>query len=304
MKKITLLAAVAVMAGSLFTACGGSKAKAPQYTVEVNEIFTCGAYDGDILVVNLDATNNTDTYIDDYTVEYGLAVTIDGKALTNSYVSEDNPYCIPSGTKIGPDETTTVQAAFELKGVDFDDDSEVKLVATSYTIKDYKQVSVLEETVSMKDIERKTSESEYDVKIDNVVVTDDGEGTNLVVIDYTFTNNSDEGIAFYSAIRQKLFQDGVELQETHLPYGHPMKDEIDYSASSTEIKSGASIKVRSVYELTSDSEVEIQCTDNNSFDKAVVIDKKIKVDVPAASSSDDAEESDDISDDDSETDEL
>jgi hypothetical protein len=61
MKKVTLLAATVVMAGSLFTACG--KGSTPQYEATVDEVFTCGTYDGTALVVNLDATNNTDSYL-------------------------------------------------------------------------------------------------------------------------------------------------------------------------------------------------------------------------------------------------
>ncbi|SDB25468.1 protein of unknown function [Pseudobutyrivibrio sp. YE44] len=302
MKRITLLAAVVVMAGSLFTACGGSKGKQPQYTAELNEVFTCGAYKGDILVLNLDATNNSEDYLDDYSVSYNVVATIDGKALSTSYVSDENPFAIASGTKIAPDETKTVQSAFELEGVDYTDDSELKIVVTSHTIKDYKQVSVLEETKKMGEIERKTSESEFDVTVDNVTVTDDGEGKNLVVIDYTFTNNSSEATSFSWAVDEKLYQDNVELKSTSLPWRHPMHDEIDSSNDYTDVKAGASIQVRQVYELTSASNVEIVLIDNQSFDKAEILNTEIKVDIPAASSSD--EESSDISEDDSESDDL
>ncbi len=302
MKRITLLAAVVVMAGSLFTACGGSKGKQPQYTTTLNEAFTCGAYDGDILVVNLDATNNTEDYIDDYSVAYNVVATIDGKTLSTSYVSDENPYAIPSGTKIGPEETTTIQSAFELSGVDYSDDSELKLVVTSHTIKDYKQVSVMEETLKMGDVERKTSESEFDVTVDNVTVTDDGEGKNLVVIDYTFTNNSSEATSFSWAVDEKLFQDDVELKSGSLPWKHPMADEVDYMNSSTDVKSGASIQIRKVYELTSTSNVEIVLTDQQSFDKAEILNTEIQVDIPAATSSD--EESEDVSEDGAESDDL
>lgn len=274
MKKVTLLAATVVMAGSLFTACG--KGSTPQYEATVDEVFTCGTYDGTALVVNLDATNNTDSYLDNYTVAYNLVATLDGTTLSTSYLGSDNPYAIADG-KIKSGESGMVQATFDISGVEYDEDSELQLELTSYTIKDYKTVGVLDETISMADVEAKVSESEFDVSIDNVTVTDDGDGNNIVVIDYTFTNNSDEAISFSSAVQEELFQDGVELQSGYLPYNHPMYDEDSYSASSTEIKSGASIKVRRVYELTSDSNVEIKLTDWQSFDQAVILEKEIQV---------------------------
>ena len=274
MKKVTLLAATVVMAGSLFTACG--KSSTPQYEATIDEVFTCGTYDGTALVVNLDATNNTDSYLDNYTVAYNLVATLDGTTLSTSYLGSDNPYAIADG-KIKSGESGMVQAAFDISGVEYDDDSELQLELTSYTIKDYKTVGVLDETISMADVEAKVSESEFDVSIDNVTVTDDGDGNNIVVIDYTFTNNSDEAISFSSAVQEELFQDGVELQSGYLPYNHPMYEEDSYSASSTEIKSGASIKVRRVYELNSDSNVEIKLTDWQSFDQAVILEKEIQV---------------------------
>lgn len=274
MKKITLLAATVLMAGTLFTACG--KGSTPQYEAEVDEVFTCGTYNGTALVVNLDATNNTDSYLDDYSVAYSLVATLDGTTLSNSYLGSDNPYAIAE-TKIKSGETATVQAVFDISDMEYDEDSELELVLTSYTIKDYKSVAVLEETISMADVETKVSESEFDVSVDNVTVTDDGDGNNILVIDYTFTNDSDEATSFGSAVEEELFQDGVALQSGHIPYDHPMYGEIDSSNSYTDIKSGASIQVRQVYNLTSDSNVEIKLTDRQSFDKAVILEKEIQV---------------------------
>ena len=274
MKKITLLAATVVMAGSLFTACG--KSSTPQYEATVDEVFTCGTYNGTALVVNLDATNNTDEYLDNYTISYNLVATLDGTVLSTSYLGSDNPYAI-ADAKIKGGESAVVQAAFDLSGVEYDEDSELELELTAYTIKDYKTVGVLEETISMADVEAKVSESEFDVTIDNVTVTDDGDGNNIVVIDYTFTNDSDEATSFSMAVEEELFQDGVQLQSGYLPYNHPMYDEIDSSNSYTDIKAGASIQVREVYELKSDSNVEIKLTDRSSFDNAVIMEKEIQV---------------------------
>lgn len=274
MKKVTLLAATVVMAGSLFTACG--KSSTPQYEATVDEVFTCGTYDGTALVVNLDATNNTDSYLDNYTVAYSLVATLDGTTLSTSYLGSDNPYAIADG-KIKSGESGMVQAAFDISGVEYDEDSELQLELTSYTIKDYKTVGVLDETISMADVEAKVSESEFDVSIDNVTVTDDGEGNNIVVIDYTFTNDSDEATSFGSAVTEELFQDGVALQRGYLPYNHPLREDMDDDNVYTDIKSGASIQVREVFELTSDSNVEIKLTDRQSFDQAVILEKEIQV---------------------------
>ena len=296
MKKISLMLTAVMMSAFLLTGCGGKKAEeekkeegTAEYSAKVNEVFTCGSYDGTVLVVNMDVTNNTDTYMESSHPTYDLEVSVDGTVLSDSYISDENPYYVAS-KKIAAGETGIAQAVFDLKKVDYKDDSEIKLILTAYTIEDYKQITVMDETMTMADVEAKVSESEFDVSVDNVTITDDGEGHNVIVIDYTFTNNSDEATSFGSAVEANLFQDGVALSSGYLNYKHPLADEEGFEKAYTDVKSGGSVKIRSVYQLTSSSNVEIQLIDRISFDNAEILNTEIKVDVPNESDSDDKDD--------------
>ena len=287
MRKFRLFAAMVLAVSTILVACGGESKSAAkektQYDATVNEVFTCGSkYSGELLVVNLDVTNNSDSYLDSFSPAYRLEASVDGEVLETSYISDDNPYYVKE-KKIASEEAGVSQAAFSLEDIDYDEDSELHLILTSYTIDDYKEVAVLDETISMADVEAKTSESEFEVTVDNVTVTDDGEGTYLLVIDYTFTNNSDEPTSFSWAVEESLFQDGIELKTGYLPYKHPMADEVENNQG-TDVKAGASLPIRRVYELISDSNVEIKLTDNISFDGATILDTEIQVDIAEADS--------------------
>lgn len=284
MRKLSIYAALLLAVSTIFIGCGkekkeekeASKKAHPEYEATIDDMFTCGSkYSGELLVVNLEVTNKSEEYLDSFSPAYSLQASVDGEILETTYLSEDNPYYVKE-SKIKSGETGTAQAAFSLEDIDYDDDSEVEFILTSHDLVSYKEIVVIEETVSMSDIDMVESESEVEVTVDNVTVTDDGEGNNLLVIDYTFTNNSDEATSFSSAVEDNLFQDGIKLERTYLPYNHPLADDTE-SNSGNEIKSGASIPVRKVYGLKSASNVEIQLVDYTSFDGAVILETEIEV---------------------------
>ena len=96
---------------------------------------------------------------------------------------------------------------------------------------------------------------DYDVKIGECAFGEDYEGNKMIVVNYDFTNNSDEAIAPFIAVTMKAFQDGVELE-----MAIAMDDSVyDAGIGQKEIKPGASITgCQNAYILSSDSPVEVE----------------------------------------------
>ncbi len=98
----------------------------------------------------------------------------------------------------------------------------------------------------------------YSVTIDSCRMAKDYAGNDVVIVQYTFTNVSDEdATSFMVAIDDQVFQNGVGLNGAYV-----MDDSANYDSGNQmkEIKKGASIQVEVAYELndlTSDIEVEV-----------------------------------------------
>ena len=71
------------------------------------------------------------------------------------------------------------------------------------------------------------------------------------VVDYTFTNNSDEATSFMVATIDKAFQNGVELDTG-------MVMNINNEAAMKDIKPGASVQVQQAFKLADQSEVTVE----------------------------------------------
>ncbi len=81
---------------------------------------------------------------------------------------------------------------------------------------------------------------------------------DVLIVTYSFTNNSDDSKAFMYAITDKLFQNGVELGTVYGSWG--IDDVYNFDNRSKEIKPGVTLDVQCAYELndtTTDVEVEI-----------------------------------------------
>lgn len=98
----------------------------------------------------------------------------------------------------------------------------------------------------------------YDVTIGNCSFGEDYEGNKMIVVNYDFTNNSDEAIMPLIAVNMKAFQDGVELE-----YAIAMDASVyDAGIGQKEVKPGASITgCQNAYVLTSSSPVEIEVSE-------------------------------------------
>ncbi|MCA0251248.1 MAG: DUF5067 domain-containing protein [Actinobacteria bacterium] len=120
--------------------------------------------------------------------------------------------------------------------------------------------------------EEPSAESEYAVAIDGHSLTKDHDGKPVLVVDFTFTNNSEDAASFMFALRAKAFQDGIELEDAIL-IGNKKYDSAN---TMKEIKPGKSLKVQQAFSLDNKKDdVEIEVTKLLSFDDALLATKTI-----------------------------
>lgn len=113
-------------------------------------------------------------------------------------------------------------------------------------------------------------QSDYVVTIDGATVTTDYEGAPAIIIDYTFTNNSDEDTSFAVACSQQAFQNGVQLETA-------VVTEDLGNGYMAEIKPGASTQARIAYSLTDQSEVSVEVEELFSLDEVTLAEATFPV---------------------------
>ena len=109
----------------------------------------------------------------------------------------------------------------------------------------------------------------YSVVIDSCRMAEDYEGDPVVIVKYIFSNLSDDdAAAFYLTFNDKVYQDGVGLNEAYI-----LKDTANYSSDNKtkEIKKGASIEVEVAYELNdTTTDIEVEVKEAFSFDETTI----------------------------------
>jgi ABC-type transport system substrate-binding protein len=98
---------------------------------------------------------------------------------------------------------------------------------------------------------------DYYVEIGDARIVQDYSGNNAIAVTFNFTNNSDDATSFDASIYPTLYQDGVQLDIAFV-------SDLD-SKADNKIKPGTSITVEQAYELTSDSDVEVDVEELFSF---------------------------------------
>lgn len=249
--------------------------KEPSMEAVVTKVFTTGSYDGStLLVVNLNVKNNSDVVLPAIVIQMYATATLDGKTLPNAYLPNDNPNALNSSASINSRSEGPAQLVFELTSTKGTVDLAISVETLDYS----STVEILKESINLASVEAIVSESEYEVVINKATVTDDGEGKDLIVLNITFTNNSDSAKSFGSAVGTELFQNDIALKSGYLPYNHPLADSDLRSNSYTDIRKGASIDLQVVYELyDTTNPVDIMCVDSRSYDRAVILEKTIKL---------------------------
>lgn len=270
-----LAAAAALSAPAVLAGCDGGGSR-PLFELEMTRTFTMGGRDGkNLLVMNAKVRNNGETALPGDMVGYMYtSATQDGRALAQGYVMPgEAPDILSSQPSIAPGADGEVQMVFELAG-----DGPVEVTVSPETVDSKGVVEAYRQTIDLAAVEKVESEPTFDVKIDDVAVTDDGEGKSLVVLAATFANNDESPVSFGNAVEVLLYQNDVALKQGYLPYNHPAKDDDAASNAYTDVKKGASLKVQAVYELLDDAApVEIKLVDRISFDQRVVLEKTIEV---------------------------
>lgn len=112
--------------------------------------------------------------------------------------------------------------------------------------------------------------SKYAVTIDGSTVTTDYEGKPAIIVDYTFTNNSDDATSFAVACSQKAFQNGVQLETA------VVLDDLG-NGYLAEIKPGATTSARMAYSLADESDVTVEVTELISFDDTILAEATFPV---------------------------
>ena len=113
-------------------------------------------------------------------------------------------------------------------------------------------------------------QSDYAVTIDGSTVTTDYEGNPAMIVDFTFTNNSDEATSFAVACSQKAFQNGVQL-ETAI-----VMDDLG-NGYMAEIKPGATTQARLAFSLADESDVTVEVSELFSLDDTILAEATFSV---------------------------
>ena len=101
--------------------------------------------------------------------------------------------------------------------------------------------------------------ADYVVTIDGSRMAQDYKGKSVLVVSYSFTNNSDSAQSFASAVIAKAFQNGVQIQDS---FG---VDGVDTNGYMAEVKPGGTSKVELAYQLTDQSDVTVEVKELISF---------------------------------------
>lgn len=112
--------------------------------------------------------------------------------------------------------------------------------------------------------------SEYLVTIDGSQLGTDYSGKQALVVNYSFTNNSNSAISFMIAANAKAFQNGVELSTA-------IGADTDSMSLMNDVKPGATIQLQQAYVLSDTSDVTIEVTKLISFKDVMLATQVISV---------------------------
>lgn len=243
--------------------------------VEVEKVFTVGSYDGAMnFGLDIKVKNNGDSEITGSYLAYDGEATQGDEKLSDTFISTDEIEGIAGDDEVDAGEEGTVELVWELKNTD----DPVTVVLEVYDVNYEDKVEILNETYDLADAEAIESEAPFEVAVNSATVTDDGEGTSLLLLDLNYTNLGDEPASFGSAVETKLFQNGVELQSGYLPYNHPASDDTKEQNSYTEVQKDTTVPVLVVYELVDPAApIELQFIDWNSYDQRVVLETTVEL---------------------------
>ena len=116
-----------------------------------------------------------------------------------------------------------------------------------------------------------TTLGDYTVEIASCRLAKNYDKKPVVIVKYVFTNNSDEAQAFYLAFNEKVYQDGVGLNEAYV-----LEESAKYSADNQtkSIKPGATLDVEVAYILNdTETDIEVEVEELFSFNSKIISKK-------------------------------
>lgn len=110
--------------------------------------------------------------------------------------------------------------------------------------------------------------SDCNIEIKSCRLATDYEGKKVVIVNYGYTNLSENATSFMTAVEAEVYQNGVGLNEAYI-----LDESANYSSDNQtkEIKKDAALDVEVAYELNDETtEIEVEVTEWLSLD-----DKKV-----------------------------
>lgn len=109
--------------------------------------------------------------------------------------------------------------------------------------------------------------SEYAVSIDSARLGVDYEGKEVVIVSYTWTNNSDRATSFAATLYPKVFQNNVEINTAIVV------DDLNSEGYMADVKPGGTVSFEMAYKIADHSDVTVEVTELISFDDTILAEQ-------------------------------
>ena len=114
-------------------------------------------------------------------------------------------------------------------------------------------------------------DSDFAVEIISTSLSKDYEGADVLVVEYNFTNNSDEAASFMFSCEDKAFQNGVECDSSVIGC-----DEIDSQQEMNDIQPGTTYTLKIGYHLQdATTPVDIQVKSLDFLNEEILLEQSI-----------------------------
>ena len=259
------------------------------YKIEILDCRLATDYQGNpIVIVKYSFTNNNKDAIAFY-LAVDTCVYQNGVGLNKCYMANESAnYSDDNQSKqIKTGATIEVEVAYELNDTTTDIEVEVnefisfndQCVTKNFKISEKNNDINLESTDTSANNDNQTvsipetTESinnlgDYYIEIQSCRLATDYEKKPIVIVKYSFTNNSKEAVAFYVAVSTNVYQNGIGLNDCYF-----VNESADYSSDNKtkQIKPGSTIEVEVAYELNdTTTEIEVEVTKLFSFNDQIV----------------------------------
>ncbi|MGM7666736.1 DUF5067 domain-containing protein [Microbacterium sp. A93] len=167
--------------------------------------------------------------------------------------------------------TALLASSDDTKTFTFEDETlsyEVSALGETWTV-DLQQTS---ETPAVAPAAEEKSTSDLGVTIGGASFSEDYEGAPVIVVDFEFTNGSEETTSFMMSTTTQAFQGGIELDAYSIGV-----EGLDSNNSMTDLKPGASIDVQVPFTLRDESPVTVEVGEMFSLDGGLLDTQKFDV---------------------------